>query len=352
MKLLNSLNKTTSPKVFGIGLLSLDLVFRHDNEKPIHWSTGGTCGNVLTILAYLGWDAFPIARLNGDQATQFIKKDLENWKVNLDFISIKPLADAPIIIQKIVQKKDGQSRHYFSWDCPNCGTWLPSYKAVLNNSTEDLLDNLSQSKVFFFDRVSRSAITLAKQAAATGSLVIFEPSQKGDKKLLEEALNICHILKYSDQRFPDLFNAVTNSDNTILEIQTCGQGGFKYRSKLSNAKTRSWKAIKSLKINNVVDTAGAGDWFTGGLISLLGNKTIKQLNTISKEQLEAIFHVCQAMSVWNCFYEGARGGMYAVQKNNFLSHIKKIMEGQEIDFKQEKNKNKIKFKNSICSACP
>jgi sugar/nucleoside kinase (ribokinase family) len=59
----------------------------------------GTCGNVLSILAYLGWDAFPIARLNSDSASQRVKADMKRWGVKLDFASCPPTTHTPIIIQ-------------------------------------------------------------------------------------------------------------------------------------------------------------------------------------------------------------------------------------------------------------
>jgi hypothetical protein len=45
------------PRAFGIGLIALDLVMGADRESSVRSWAGGTCGNVLSILAYLGWDA-------------------------------------------------------------------------------------------------------------------------------------------------------------------------------------------------------------------------------------------------------------------------------------------------------
>ena len=48
------------PTVVGTGLVALDVVVSGDDVK---YFAGGTCGNVLTCLSYLGWDAKPVARL-------------------------------------------------------------------------------------------------------------------------------------------------------------------------------------------------------------------------------------------------------------------------------------------------
>ena len=60
------------PSVYGTGLISLDIIVSMRPEEHYHWS-GGTCGNVLTILSYLGWESFPIARLNSDTASVHVK---------------------------------------------------------------------------------------------------------------------------------------------------------------------------------------------------------------------------------------------------------------------------------------
>ena len=52
-------------KVIGVGLVSLDFVVNVSDRSAVRAWAGGTCGNVLTILGYLGWDAYPVARLNG-----------------------------------------------------------------------------------------------------------------------------------------------------------------------------------------------------------------------------------------------------------------------------------------------
>jgi sugar/nucleoside kinase (ribokinase family) len=102
------------PRVFGTGLIALDLVLSADPAAPVRSWAGGTCGNVLSILAYLGWDAFPIARLNSDSASQRVKADMKRWGVKLDFASCPPTTHTPIIIQEIRRGRNGAPTHRFS----------------------------------------------------------------------------------------------------------------------------------------------------------------------------------------------------------------------------------------------
>src|SRR4051812_3286625 len=73
------------PAIAGTGLVALDVVIPNEPRSfPQLWA-GGTCGNVLTALAYLGWDSYPIARLRDDAFSNYINQDLARWNVHLDY---------------------------------------------------------------------------------------------------------------------------------------------------------------------------------------------------------------------------------------------------------------------------
>ena len=59
-----------APVVVGTGLVALDVVMNSDAHQPPRLWAGGTCGNVLTSLSYLGWQAYPVSRLNKDTAAE------------------------------------------------------------------------------------------------------------------------------------------------------------------------------------------------------------------------------------------------------------------------------------------
>ena len=128
----------TRPKVFGTGLIALDLVVGPDPDTPARSWAGGTCGNVLSILAYLGWDAYPIARMNDDVASDRVRADMKRWGVHLDWANCTPTAHTPIIVQEIRRRRDGRPDHRFSWSCPHCGKWLPPFKAITVDAAEKI----------------------------------------------------------------------------------------------------------------------------------------------------------------------------------------------------------------------
>lgn len=50
-----------------------------------------------------------------------------------------------------------------------------------------MIGRLPAAEVFFFDRVSRGALQLAKASSERGAVVVFEPSGVGDPNLFREA---------------------------------------------------------------------------------------------------------------------------------------------------------------------
>src|SRR6267154_220086 len=90
------------PSVVGTGLIALDVVLNADRVSggaQQQCFVGGTCGNVLTVLSYLGWNATPVGRLSPGPAVERVLADLRHWKVATDFLSVDDNGSTPTIIQ-------------------------------------------------------------------------------------------------------------------------------------------------------------------------------------------------------------------------------------------------------------
>lgn len=317
------------PTVVGTGLIALDVVISNNEPQSLrHWA-GGTCCNVLTILSYLGWESYPVARLNGDGASKCVSKDLKRWGVHLDFARSKPSAETPIIIQKISRKATGEVFHRFSLNCPYCGASLPTYKPVLASAAQGIATRLSSPNVFFFDRVSRGSLILAKASFESGAIVVFEPSGVGEPHLFREALAVTHILKYSHERMSQL-SELEPSIRPLVEIQTLGKEGLRYRSKMASCDTHGWQHLEPYNIEQVKDTSGAGDWCTAGIIHFLGQRGFAELRRTTSGKLYDAIRFGQALGAWTCKFEGARGGMYIVDRKRFQSEIAEIMSQENL----------------------
>ena len=310
----------TRPKVFGTGLIALDLVVGPDPETPVRSWTGGTCGNVLSILAYLGWDAYPVARMNDDVASDRVRADMMRWGVHMDWADCPPTAHTPIIVQEIRRTRDGRPDHRFSWSCPRCGTRLPPFKAVTVDAVEAVEPALAGASVFFLDRLSRAALALAAEASACGTLVVFEPSGKTSDKLMAEAIALAHIVKYADHRLAGIGGVMASGSAVLLEVQTLGARGLRYRHRLLRGVSR-WMHLGSVPAPRLVDTCGAGDWCTAGLIARAAAGGQDGFRRTGARGVRAALRHGQVLAAWNCGFEGARGGMYAVSRRTFRRRI-------------------------------
>lgn len=314
----------TNPLIVGTGLITLDIVISAATDSPLRAWTGGTCGNVLSILSYLGWHAMPLARLNGDFASKRVISDMKRWGVDINYIQCPPTTHTPIVIQEIRKVYGNKPSHHFIWRCPNCGHTLPSFKPITKDVQRYIDPMIYKCSVFFMDRLSRAVLEIAEKVRANGGIVFFEPSMKGNLKLFEEALQLSHIIKYSNQRFHSFLG---NTENAILEIQTLGNKGLRWRHKLGRKRSR-WIHENAFEVPEFADSCGCGDWCSAGIISKLCRTGIVQLKHCDEQEVKSGINFGQILASWNCRFEGARGGMYAVPgKEDFLTIIEQLCHG-------------------------
>lgn len=345
----------TTPSVYGVGLVSLDIVVSSNPIGSSHQWAGGTCGNVLTILAYLGWKSFPIARMNGDSASSHVKSDMAQWGVKLDFAELPPTTNTPIITQEISMDKNGVPTHKFHWkNCPKCGAWLPNYKPVTLSATKVIKPKIKSANVFFFDRVSPGALDLAKHFRGLGAVIVFEPSAKTAIKPLKEALSLADIVKYSNTRVISALPDIKGHTSAFLEIQTLGSNGLRYRSHLKSKLSKKWKSLPAFPAGVLKDTCGCGDWTTAGLIAKLCDRKSVEITMLTEDKVTEALKYGQALAAWNCNFEGARGGMYRVSKTMFNKDIQQIL----LDGAQKRIRHSHSLLNEMtssvgsCPSCP
>lgn len=314
------------PRVFGAGLIALDLIVSAEAAPSFRTHAGGTCGNVLTALAYLGWDSYPISRLGDDAASQIVRADLSRWGVHLDHASCTPSANTPIIVQQIRRKRDGTPTHSFSWACPRCGRRLPSFQPVTRTVVESIAPDLKNVQVFFMDRLSRGILDLAAIAAEHGALIVYEPSGVAQSRLLKEAVALAHVVKYAEARLDRVEAFWSHGAATMVEIQTLGDRGLRYRHKLEG-KRSSWMRLSAVDAPRLIDTCGSGDWCSAGFLAEIFREQPGGLRKLTPEQLVKALRYGQALAAWNCGFEGARGGMYDSTKSAFEKQVARLLAG-------------------------
>lgn len=318
------------PTVIGSGLLALDIVMSEVSGEPPRYWAGGTCGNVLIALAFLGWDSKPVARLKTGAAAERILVDLKKWGVSDRFVSLTEDGSTPVIVERIMKGPGDIPRHSFSWRCPECGTQFPGFKPVLCSVAEEIAQQVQPPKVFFFDRATPGAMFLARVWAKEDALIVFEPSSVGNAFQFCQAWEVSHIVKYSHQRLREL-PEVGVGDGPRLLVETLGEAGLRYRKVNPRGRGGRWTELKAFSVDMIKDTAGSGDWCTAGLIERAGREGGSAFFKLSDNELRDAFRYGQALAAWNCGFEGARGGMYAVDRATFEQQVTEILNGGSDD---------------------
>lgn len=313
---------TKRPAVLGSGFVALDIVLSSNAGVPIHNYAGGTCGNVLTILSFLGWDACPIARIGTDTASVFLLSDLERWKVRTELLQKDDAALTPVIVQQNRRAESGGVSHHFSWRCPGCGSYWPSFRPPTRKSVEALAPKMRKHKSFFFDRASSGTILMAEISRSVGAVVFFEPSSVGDEKVLQRAVKASTIVKYSADRLKML----PGRQRPPLEIRTRGSDGLEFR--LPGA--RKWRHLPAVRARAVMDTSGSGDWLSAGFIKGSCGAGRTGFDRLTEEQLVSAMRFGQALAAWNCQFEGARGAMYHTPAPSVLiKRVRALLAGRD-----------------------
>lgn len=287
----------------GAGLISLDVLIRDGKMIPVAFYVGGTCGNVMMILSHMGWDAYPVARLDGTKDTTRILDDMIKHKVHTDFIIKDEDGRTPVIVQRNFVNKDGVPTHKFE-SRNGKGHFYLDFRSLTLKQVDALIERIDFiPKVFFFDRVFPAILRLAEFFKEKGSVVFFEPSSKGSNAVqFSKSVEVADIIKFADQRIQDLGQFDNLKDKLI--IQTLGEKGLRYRL------NSEWVLLEPVVNENVVDTSGAGDWTAAALInSLYKDKQIRIISDFSRIEIENALNEAQRIGAESCSFEGARGMM-------------------------------------------
>lgn len=311
----------------GTGFIVLDVIREsvgaNATEKRL---AGGSCGNVLTILAYFGWEANAVGRIGSDHAGRELVADLGKWGVQTKLLQVEAGRGTPIIIQENYLDARGRPRHRFSRACPVCGATLPAYRPLLTAEAATIAVQLPSHSVFYFDRVAPGPLELAQRSRAAGALVVFEPSGIKDERLFAECLKTAHVVKYANDRIEGIHDVVAKA-KVPIELTTLGAKGLRLRVR-TNGRAGAWKDLAAFSAPELRDAAGSGDWTTAGLIhGLITNGTPVEQVVTDLDAIVLATRQGQALAALNCAFKGARGLMYAADARRVLDFATAIVKG-------------------------
>lgn len=318
--------RNTSVRCVGTGFIALDVIRTAvaDNVTLERRHAGGSCGNVLAILSYLGLRASAVGRIGDDRAGDELVADLRGRNVNLEFLVAETGRRTPIVIQESFVDARGRARHRFSRACPLCGATMPGYRPLLVSDASNVAAALPAHKLFFFDRVAPGALDLARASRERGALVVFEPSGIKDERLFVECLRVSHVLKYSHERLSGICPLVARA-RPALEIETLGAEGLRYRMHKSDPMS-SWHRLPALPAPSIRDAAGSGDWCTAGFMSRVASDAASVTSRLDDPTFVVDgLRFGQALAALNCAFDGARGLMYAMGRAEALKEVRRLL---------------------------
>jgi sugar/nucleoside kinase (ribokinase family) len=308
------------PHIFGAGLVALDLIVEHrPTGRALSASGGGTCGNVLAILAHMGWKASWVGAVDGSVAGHLIRNEMNRVGVDLSMVAECASSPAPVFAHHVHwSSSDEMMHHCFATECPHCSQALPRYSRPADTWLLSHTDKIEHADIFFVDRLSTGALELAATARKHGALVVYEPSVTSDSPWLEEMLAIADVVKYSHDRVTalgDMWGRPTN--HRALWIETRGKDGLRW----AHSDQRERNGILPAVHNPLaLDACGAGDWFTCALLFGFTQSKMKPVD-LGEGLLIEILKAASRLAAWSCGFVGARGGLYESSSNAIFEHL-------------------------------
>lgn len=298
---MNKVNETIGLTCLGAGTFPLDNLQEKigKNVNIIYQHVGGTAGNVMTILAWMGWHTLPAARLDDSEVGFQLKADMEAYGCDTRLVSNAP--DGGTTILDIIHKtgRDGKPKTAYMAHSPRGGRFV-NHRFWTLKQAQELFDSLEEMPdVFFFDRCAPGNILLAQLFHERGVLVYYEPNEPVDRNFLR-AVAASDIVKFSNERHPDV--SFTEGYTDKLFIQTMNQEGLRYR-----LRGGEWKQLIPVSNPNAIDGEGAGDWTSSTLIDALGKRGLPRIADIQASVLEECLMEAQKVASESVTYIGAKG---------------------------------------------
>lgn len=287
-----------TPCLFSVGLIALDILRVADQPERASFRAGGTAGNVAAILSSLGWPAQAAGPADGSMASSLMLDDLQRCGVEYHALD-------GTCVPVIVEELDMNAQHRFLFDCPVCGHELPRYRR--NKFVVDIGSQTGTSPVdvFLADRLSDEILALTSAAKSQGAFIVYEPSDPADEPWAEEMFALIDMVKYSCDRASAL---PWLKAGDYLEIRTLGAQGLHWR--WPGRMVEEWQSMKAIQASRVVDTCGAGDWLTAGILVGLLEQLECPRGQASLTMLEEALRSAQHLAAWSTGYAGARGALY------------------------------------------
>ena len=294
--------------VIGSGIYNLDAIVQREypawpamrpfTDRTVCEEVGGTCGNVMSILAHLGWDSFPEASLDDSPEGMKIAEDLRRYGCDCRYVSNTPSGGTTIL--RCLHKRDENGNHAMTFRAgsPGGSRFPKRHFLRARDEAPAFVEALKEAPaVYFFDDPAPGHRYIARALREKGTLIYFEPSRDLTPAKLEAA-SVSDIVKVSDEAWPD----VEAFWGVSLLVQTLGGKGVRF-----SLHGGDWVTLPPVPCGEVVDTEGAGDWTTSVLLDELFKGGFSGMENLTEEEVTRALSAAQEAAARSIGYMTPKG---------------------------------------------
>lgn len=296
-------------KVIGAGLVTADITAPCNSDWNVHdaaaYSSGGTVTNILSHLAYWGWDCSLLGGVGDDVLGTKVLTDLRTFGVESTGIIARQGVFTRRFGHLIAVSGHRRGSHRFVERCFTCGRLFPPFEPLgVEEVSPSLLDSIDSDTVLLIDRANLLTLELARKVHNAAGIVIFEPGYVSrNRGIVVDILSLADVVKFSAELlwegvpFSEGYATVPNKARLVIE--TRGNTGVVARRESSELRLTTTPLMK------IVDTAGAGDAFMAGFLTGLGVERLSRLRSVPDAEIESALERGQAMGALTCLFLGA-----------------------------------------------
>jgi len=306
-----------------LGELLIDFTPQGLNKNIIFKANpGGAPANVAVGLARLGINTSFIGKVGNDRFGIFLKETLDNNNVNTEGLLLSNDYPTTLAFVHLDKNKDRS----FTFYRKNCADNNINKMEVNTKLIEEAISFHFGSLLLTNEPARSAALYALKTAKKCNLLISYDPNYR---PLLWENKNearhyICCVLKFVDilKVSEEEFSLITGTEDLKAGSKSLYNAGIKTIFVTLGKKGAFYfyrggsGFIESINVKTV-DTTGAGDAFTSGILYYLYNKNKDDIDKISKKELERIIYFA---NIYGALTTTKMGAIPALPK---ISEIKK-----------------------------
>ena len=275
-------------------------------ETILAEEVGGTCGNVMCMLAHMGWDARPQVKLIDSEEGHNLADSLKEFGCATGYISFSANGGfSGLMCTHRKNRNTGEHELGLRGFGPNGSRFRKITELRARDEVPQFLDSITDyPDVYFFDHNEAGPRLIANELRNRGTLIYYEAENNRDSNKFIKAVDVADIVKFSDENVPDIDFCKEFPDT--LFIQTQGAKGMRF-----SLKGGEWINVNPVPVENVVDWEGCGDTVSAVFLNELYKLGLPKVSELTDEQVLKALNVAAEKSALNTQYYGSKGWIKA-----------------------------------------